>query len=560
MAGSIAVLLLATGGAWCLVRTRSSPATQPSESADRARPGDSEAAFEQSYLDAANGIDTTRRRECLSCHPHSDAPPRPRLDLLTSRAGLTREAWARAIALPAKCGSCHLVPDPSNLPRQSWREAMSRMAQTMELRGVTRLTDDEFQDILHFYFTFSPESQPPLGNDPDPGESPLKFTRTVLGTPASSDTRDHPLIGHVEIADLDRDGHPDVLVCDTDKSAVTWIHRQNGTWREETLANVRHPARARVIPGAREGAPDIIVACLGTTRPTDDLVGSVVLLSNRGAMQFTAQPILEQVSRVADVQPADLDGDGDTDFLVAEYGFVNQGEVGWLENRSDGTWAYHRIAKKAGAENVVPVDLNGDGHLDFVALFAQEHEEILAFINDGRAGFQEHLIFKAATPSFGSSGIQLVDLDQDGDLDILYTNGDNLDLPTILPRPYHGVQWLENTGNLKFVWHDLHRCYGAYCAIAADLDNDGRPDIVVTSLFNDWTDPKRASLLWLHNDGNQRFSPHSIDREPTHLISAAVGDLDGDGRPDIVAGSAYVCPPFDRRGRVTLWSNRPPRR
>jgi hypothetical protein len=30
------------------------------------------------------------------------------------------------------------------------------------------------------------------------------------------------------------------------------------------------------------------------------------------------------------------------------------------------------------------VDLNGDGHLNFVALFAQEHEEISAFINDGR--------------------------------------------------------------------------------------------------------------------------------------------------------------------------------
>ena len=166
------------------------------------------------------------------------------------------------------------------------------------------------------------------------------------------------------------------------------------------------------------------------------------------------------------------------------------------------------------------------------------------------------MLFKAATPAFGSSGIQLVDLDHDGDVDILYTNGDNLDLPTIIPRPYHGVQWLENTGNLNFVWHDIYRCYGAYCAVAGDLNRDGKLDIVVTTLFNDWSDPKRASLLWLENDGHQRFTPHSIATQPTHLISAAVGDMDSDGRPAIVACGMYGFPPFDGMGRVTLWKNR----
>jgi len=285
-----------------------------------------------------------------------------------------------------------------------------------------------------------------------------------------------------------------------------------------------------------------------------------MLLFNNGAMQFTATTILSHVARVADVEPGDFDGDGDTDFVVAAYGAINQGEVGWLENKSDNTYQYHVIAKKSGAINVLPVDLNGDGRLDFVALFAQEHEEICAFINEGRGVFREHLLFKAGTPAFGSSGIQLVDLDQDGDIDILYTNGDNLDLPTIIPRPYHGVQWLENKGDLNFVWHDIYRCYGAYCAVAGDLNRDGKLDIVVTTLFNDWNDPKRASLLWLENDGRQRFTPHTIATEPTHLISAAVGDMDCDGRLDIVTCGMYGFAPFDRLGRVTLWKSQPARR
>jgi len=520
----------------------------------------SRSAFNESYLRAAHGFVSPRRTDCKSCHSTTDGKVQQKSTLLNDRAALNREAWANEIPLQTKCGACHLVPDPSNLPRQSWREVMSRMAQIMDTRHATRLTDNEFQDVLHFYFTFSPEIQPSLGDDPDPRESPLKFERIVLGNPVSADSRERPFLGHVQIADLDKDGRPDVLVCDSEKSAVNWIHRQNGVWKEDTLATVRHPAHTQVLASQHKGSLDIIVGCLGTMGPTDDLVGSVVLLSNQGAMQFTPVTILDHVARVADVEPGDFDGDGDTDFVVAAYGLINQGEVGWLEKTSDETYRYHCIVKKTGAVNVLPIDINADGHLDFVALFAQEHEEISAFINDGKGGFQEHALFKAATPAFGSSGIQLVDLDQDGDMDILYTNGDNLDLATIIPRPYHGVQWLENKGDLNFVWHDIYRCYGAYCGVAADLNHDGHLDIVVTTLFNDWSDPKRASLLWLENDGHQRFTPHSIATQPTHLISAAIGDMDGDGRLDIVTCGMYGFPPFDRMGRVTLWKNRPARR
>ena len=129
---------------------------------------------------------------------------------------------------------------------------------------MTRLTADEFQDILHFYFAFSPETQPPLGDDPDPRESPLQFEKLVLGNPASADSRDPPFLGHVEIADLDKDGRPDVLVCDTGESMVTWIHDRNGVWTEDMLATVRNPAHTQVLPGKRDGSLDIVVGCLGT--------------------------------------------------------------------------------------------------------------------------------------------------------------------------------------------------------------------------------------------------------------------------------------------------------
>ena len=515
----------------------------------------SERAFHESYLNVLAGKDTTKRATCASCHMTTNGFAAQKSSFLKRRSGLSREAWANELKLQAKCGICHVVPDPSNLPRQSWIEAMARMEQIMDLKQVAKPTADELQDILHFYLTFSREHQPLLAEEPDPAKSPVKFAASALGNPMSPDSRERPVLGHVDIIDLDKDGRSDVLVCDTKNSAINWIHLTNGVWREATLAKVPYPAHTQVVVANPKMDQDIVVACLGALGPSDKLTGSVVLLVNDGAMQFAPVTLLDGISRVADVEPADFDGDGDIDFVVGAYGYILQGEIGWLENQSSKKYLYHPIVKKTGVINVLPIDINRDGRLDFVALFAQEHEEVSVFINDGKGGFQEHVLYKAATPSFGSSGIQLVDLNKDGDMDILYTNGDNMDLATMIPRPYHGVQWLENIGNLNFVWHDILRFYGAYCAVAGDLNNDGHLDIVVTSMFNDWSDLKRASLLWLENDGRQHFKPHTIARQPVHLISAALGDIDGDGWTDIVACGMNGFP-FDRMSRITLWKNR----
>ncbi len=162
------------------------------------------------------------------------------------------------------------------------------------------------------------------------------------------------------------------------------------------------------------------------------------------------------------------------------------------------------------------VDLDGDGSLDIIALVSQEREEIHVLLNRGEGQFVDHILYRAPTPLFGSSGIEPIDIDGDGDLDLLYTNGDAFDVPgasdQTLLRPYHGVQWLENKGRLRFVRHGLLRYYGAYSAVGGDLDSDGDVDIVVTSLFNDWDDPDRKSIIWLENDGEQRFTPHAVRR------------------------------------------------
>ena len=504
---------------------------------------------------------------CADCHDTSGGFVREPDHLLNRRAALDEATWADSVHLQTKCGACHLVPDPSEMPADRWGDAiMNYMSKVIYYRREAAgfrvapidlsypdwmdKTRNDWMDVLHYYLVFS---APERSLSPDPAVSSLRFENEAIGNRPYSDGLSQ--IANVNVVDLDEDGRNDVLVCDFERHLVSLIRRNESGWTEHKLASIPYPGHTEAGDFNGDGHTDIVVANVGSDVPTDDLVGSVVLLRGADSLYFEASTLLQDVGRVADVRPGDFDQDGDLDFVVAIFGFLKEGEIGWLEQTADGSYRYHRLSDKQGGVNVVPTDLNGDGRPDFIALISQQYEEVIAFVNEGGGRFSERILFKADSPTFGSSGIELVDLDLDGDADILYTNGDAFDLSTPMIRRYHGVQWLENRGDYRFVYHDLLRLYGAYRAVPGDLDADGDVDIVVTSLISDWSNPDRMSILWLENDGRQQFTPYGIGNAPTSIITAAVADLDQDGRLDVVTGSMHMSPSDPRRGRVTLWSN-----
>ena len=145
------------------------------------------------------------------------------------------------------------------------------------------------------------------------------------------------------------------------------------------------------------------------------------------------------------MRAGDLDGDGDLDLAVAGFGY-DDGETRWMENLGNWRFKSTRLLNLSGPINVEIVDLDGDGDLDIASLVSQEWEEVYAFVNDGRGRFEPLLIWGSTNDDFGSSWLTAVDLDKDGDVDFLYSNGDAFDYAPPSGRPWHGVQWLENTG------------------------------------------------------------------------------------------------------------------
>ena len=194
--------------------------------------------------------------------------------------------------------------------------------------------------------------------------------------------------------------------------------------------------------------------------------------------------------------------------------------------------------------------MNSDGHDDIVALFAQGDEGIDIFYNDGQANFRRERVL-SFSPSMGSSFFKLIDYDQDGALDIIFTAGDNADYKPVM-KPWHGVYVFLNNGANAFEQEVFLHLNGAYNAVANDFDADGDMDIAVISFFPDWVNTSEESFVYFQKEGNdyhlQTFSEVNVGR----WIVMDAADYDSDGDLDLVLGSlAFEVIP--KLGYVEKW-------
>lgn len=381
----------------------------------------------------------------------------------------------------------------------------------------------------------------------------LEYMPMRIGAPPGDFGR--PLVTNVQLVDLDRDGLLDVLYCEAQGNTVRWIRQApRGVFIEQVIAR-DIPAPAHVWTGDVNGTGrlDVLVASMGQIAPNNDRIGAVVVLENLDNHSFLPHILLAHVARVTDVRGANLadHADGRLDLVVGQFGYA-QGETRWMENKGNWEFTSHIVNRQSGCINTVVADFDGDRALDFAIVVSQEWEEVHWIQNLGRGEFRDVLIWGSTNEDYGSSGLAAADLNGDGKTDLIYTNGDGFDYSVQGSRPWHGIQWLENRGT-GFVFHRIGDLPGAYSPCAADLNGDGFTDVLAVSCFADWTDPKAVSMMAWLNDGHENFTPVVLAHKPNQLVTAAVGDLDGNGVPVIVTGGFYAVPPYEDMSNITLW-------
>lgn len=315
-----------------------------------------------------------------------------------------------------------------------------------------------------------------------------------------------------EIADWNGDGWPDILVQEINRSFPVYLYLNPGNQR-------RHWARHLVVPYTRS-----------ETHLTCDLFGDgrrvlVAAINGRLGWLFpgrdgpTALWAFHGISEPGTGDPrnaptqhgmgcGDINGDGRTDVI---------GGNGWWEQQPDAGWRFHTAAfdiytdrqDGGGGADMFAYDVNGDGRADVVSGLRGHGFGLAWFEQQADGGWQRHMIMNSPdkagpdetiAPFSELHVVRLADMDGDGLKDIItgkrwWSHGDlyreeGFQAPPVL----YWFKLERGGGKVRFIPHLIHDNSGIGTSFAVgDVNGDGRQDIV--------TSARHGSFLFVNRMG-----------------------------------------------------------
>jgi hypothetical protein len=380
-------------------------------------------------------------------------------------------------------------------------------------------------------------------------------------------------------ADMNGDGIDDIVAVDAgDNNLLVYLSNGDGTFANAIVTAVTSTSGASfntffgggggiaVADVNRDGKPDVVTvqAVQGFAGSTPSIIAEQTFL-NTGNGNLTASPEVDTTIQDAIefstgpgqyVLLSDVNGDQNPDLLMEYFDSISNQvviSVGLGLGNAAGTFGPLQTAAASNdglAGGFFPnpafqvADLNADGHPDLVYLPGDGTAAVALGNGDGTFGAPGTVLNNIYVPLVGTDSqiVQVGDFNSDGLSDLLiysagalavYT-GDGVGTFSAAPDGQFAVNSFDPSGVLLFPFFPQEPA-------PADFDGDGNLDVPVADAFY-------GTFSLVHGLGNGRFrAPPAVapnntsttlpnNTEATNNIQvAAVGDVNGDGRADVLA-------------------------
>lgn len=334
----------------------------------------------------------------------------------------------------------------------------------------------------------------------------------------------------LEFADIDRDGHVDILsigdhgspnINATEHGIMVWFGDPVQAWSVEMTGNFGYGGIA-IGDVNNDGHWDVGYGMHHDYSSTDlgDQLLEVALGDGTGINWTPYDDGLATNGEswgLFGTDFADVDNDGDLDIGSNSFGSGSGLHV--YINNGDGTWTQsYGIMEGNSNMRFVFGDINNDGNADFVVT----HDAGIAFFGDGEGNFT-NADYNLPQYSFPMSGPDLKDVDQDGGKDLAYVNPDGGVM--VWRFDPSANQWEDISGDLPQTgdYQEAQLC---------DFNSDGMMDIAAfgNAVLTVWKGELGTDriITW-----TQKFNTTTSDNGDCAAFRAG-GDVDRNGRPDMV--------------------------